>query len=170
MRPTTVVVVTGAVLLLLGVVAVGGAITTTANVADEFAFDNVVSKGVLTQQISGATGAGGVLSEADRLTHEYRMTQQLYKLYECIFLAFAVVACLSLVLWSIRKDQKKSGSDIVHASGLIFIIFGTIFLVILADAEAQLTASMGIMGAIAGYLFGKIQNGSAKESTGGGAG
>jgi hypothetical protein len=40
------------------------------------------------------------------------------------------------------------------------VIFGTIILVIISTTESQLTASMGILGAVAGYLFGK----NAKDS------
>jgi len=40
---------------------------------------------------------------------------------------------------------------------LIIIVYGTIILVLVAEAEQQLTAAIGILGAIAGYLFGTIQ-------------
>jgi hypothetical protein len=96
-------------------------------------------------------------SEADRLTHEYRMTQEENRLYECGVLSIALVASLLIILRFIVKTPGYSAVHIVNASALVFIIFGTIFLVILADAEAQLTASMGILGAIAGYLFGTMR-------------
>ncbi|MBK8890736.1 MAG: hypothetical protein IPN75_10250, partial [Dechloromonas sp.] len=41
----------------------------------------------------------------------------------------------------------------VSATGLICIVFGTILLVLMAETETQLTASVGIIGAVAGYLF-----------------
>jgi hypothetical protein len=45
----------------------------------------------------------------------------------------------------------------VTGTGFIYIVFGTVVLVTWSDNKDQLTASMGIMGAIAGYLFGRMR-------------
>jgi len=45
----------------------------------------------------------------------------------------------------------------------VLVIFATVLVVILAKAEQQLTAATGILGAIAGYLFGKTTKGSDAE-------
>jgi hypothetical protein len=37
----------------------------------------------------------------------------------------------------------------------VLVIFATVLVVILAKVDQQLTAATGILGAIAGYLFGK---------------
>jgi len=103
--------------------------------------------------------------EADdpaRLRHEYRMTQERNRLYECLALGIVVIVSLVTVLLFIRKTGSYSAANIINASGLILIIFGTIFLVILSDAESQLSTGIGVMGAIAGYLFGKLQSGEGQ--------
>jgi hypothetical protein len=43
--------------------------------------------------------------------------------------------------------------EIMNVAGLTIIVFGTILVVMMADSEQQLTASVGILGALAGYLF-----------------
>ena len=110
--------------------------------------------------------------DANRMTHEYRMTQERYRLYECLALSVIVIITLATVLFFITRNKPYSSTDVVNASGLILIIFGTIFLVILTDAESQLSTGIGVMGAIAGYLFGKMQRndtqGVAPQAVGGG--
>lgn len=60
------------------------------------------------------------------------------------------------LLYYIKKCNKFSADDIMHASGLVFVIFGTILIIVIADTDQQMTASIGIMGAVAGYLFGTM--------------
>lgn len=43
----------------------------------------------------------------------------------------------------------------VNGSGLVLVVFATLLVMVLAKADQQLTAATGILGAIAGYLFGK---------------
>ncbi|SHE76969.1 hypothetical protein SAMN02745206_00792 [Desulfacinum infernum DSM 9756] len=105
-----------------------------------------------------------LLERADELTHEYRMRQEQYKFYEALLVSvFAMVGLLLILVFMCRRPA-CSPAQMVTASGLVFVIFGTILLVILADVEEQLTASIGVLGAIAGYLFGKTQ---ALEAPGG---
>jgi hypothetical protein len=52
---------------------------------------------------------------------------------------------------------------VVNGSGLVLVIFATVLVVILAKVDQQLTAATGILGAIAGYLFGKATKGSDTE-------
>lgn len=160
-----------AITLMLGFAMAKPAITATDNIDEMFDYKmKSVAIGTVVQQSppqkdeteSSETEAYSTNAQADLLTHEYRMTQNRYKLYECIALAASVVISLVIVLTFIRKNEALA-SHIVHASGLVFIIFGTIFLVILAGAESQLTAAMGIMGAIAGYLFGKLNTSDSKK-------
>ena len=96
---------------------------------------------------------------ADRLTHEYRMREEDNKLYEILILSALALLSLFIVLRFITRkpETNYSATDIVNATGLIFIIFGTILLVIMADTDQQLTAAIGILGAVAGYIFGAIK-------------
>jgi flagellar hook-basal body complex protein FliE len=105
-------------------------------------------------------------SQADKLAHEFRMRQEDDKLYEVIILSALALVSLFIVLRFITAKATYSASHIVSATGLIFIIFGTILLVIMADTEQQLTAAIGILGAVAGYLFGSIHRGKSDTETG----
>jgi len=109
-------------------------------------------------------------STADRLTHEFRMREEDDKLYEIAILSTLALVSLFIVLRFITRKPgaNYSATDIVNATGLIFIIFGTILLVIMADTEQQLTAAIGILGAVAGYIFGAIKHkaGSTPDESG----
>ncbi|MEY5100201.1 MAG: hypothetical protein RJA36_2920 [Pseudomonadota bacterium] len=98
-------------------------------------------------------------SAADRLTHEFRMREEDNKLYEIAILSALALLSLFIVLRFItgKPGARYTATDIVNATGLIFIIFGTILLVIMADTGEQLTAAIGILGAVAGYIFGAIK-------------
>lgn len=55
------------------------------------------------------------------------------------------------------KMTPHQAKDLVTIIGLVSVIFGTIILVLVVDTTETLTAPMGILGAIAGYLFGTAQ-------------
>lgn len=69
-------------------------------------------------------------------------------------LCAVTVICLLIVLAFIKMTPQEANKSVVRASGLILITYGTIMLVIIIVDQRQLTAAMGILGAIAGYLFG----------------
>ena len=118
-------------------------------------FDFNVQKKSETIEAKGITG-NSEISTADKLTHEFKMAQERNKLYECIILVVGLIITLAIILGLMSKKTSFSANNIMNASALILIIYGTIFIVVLSDAEAQLTASIGILGAIAGYLFGTM--------------
>jgi len=72
----------------------------------------------------------------------------------CLLIAAMLVSQFTLLYFINRT--KPSADEIFHASGLVLIIFGTILVVILVETDQQLTAPIGILGAIAGYLFGRL--------------
>ena len=123
------------------------------DIAEKWDFQSVKKDNEIVQAAS---------PEADRLTHEYRMTQQKHKLYECVILSAAVVICLLIVLKFLTRTN-YTATHLVNAAGLVFIIFGTIFVIILSDVDQQLTGAMGILGAVAGYLFGTMKRGGDNE-------
>lgn len=73
----------------------------------------------------------------------------------------AVISLFTVLIFLYKLNA--TARDVVNGSGLILIIFGTILLVMVVETSEQLTAAIGILGAIAGYLFGSIQ----KEATSG---
>jgi hypothetical protein len=72
---------------------------------------------------------------------------------------------LALVLFFLKKAPDCSGESLVHAIGLVLVIEGTMFIAVSAITTEQLTAPIGILGAIAGYLFGSAKR-KATEKTG----
>ena len=63
--------------------------------------------------------------------------------------AFSLIIII-IFMW----DKKHQAKDIVTMIGMVSVIFGVILLVLMVGDTGQLTAPMGILGAIAGYLFG----------------
>lgn len=86
--------------------------------------------------------------------HQFRMAQQRHRVTFAILLGITALLAHFVVLRSLPRNNEAS-SHIVSATGVIYIVFGTIILVVIANTETQLTAAMGILGAVAGYLFGK---------------
>jgi len=122
------------------------------NLADQFAFHKIVTPG------KEKTPA----SDPFAIKADYRLAQERTKLYVCGILGGLVVLTLVIVLGFILRAS-HSPIHLVNASALILIVFASIFIVVLADTETQLTASTGILGAIAGYLFGTMRRGDSKE-------
>lgn len=93
-------------------------------------------------------------AEADSLYHEFQVTQDRNRVISTSLLIGAALAAHIILLSILRKKPTSTSDEILFGTGLIYIVFGTILLVILSDNKDQLTASTGILGAIAGYLFG----------------
>jgi len=84
---------------------------------------------------------------------------QYVQIIACLY-AFALIIII-IFMW----DKKHQSKDIVTMVGMVSVIFGTILLVLMIGNTEQLTAPMGILGAIAGYLFG-----TSKKTEGSGEG
>lgn len=81
--------------------------------------------------------------------------------YYVLILASLCLISLSIVLFFLlRLKHDAKPKDIVSGAGLIIIVFGTIILVLIVDTNEQLTAAIGILGAVAGYLFRSAQEDS----------
>lgn len=106
--------------------------------------------------------APSIMAEADKLQTDIILTRERNKFISICFLLVSLMVSLYCVLYFIRKTR-HGADDIVHATGLVLIIFGTIIIVIMVDVEQQLTAAIGILGAIAGYIFGTMNRGSREE-------
>jgi hypothetical protein len=85
---------------------------------------------------------------------DYRQMQEKHKLYLLLGILIFTPIFLWLVLVYIRKCDSLDSEGVVHASGLVLIIQSTTFIVIAAPTSEQLTAAIGVLAAIAGYLFG----------------
>ena len=76
-------------------------------------------------------------------------------------IAGALIVAASIVLIAIGRTLSSkdcySARDVVNVTGIVMIIFAIVFLVVVADNKDQLTISIGVLGTIAGYLFGSFQ-------------
>ncbi len=91
--------------------------------------------------------------------HIWRMEQERTKVFHVSILSALAFASLIFVIYMITSKTVYTAANIVNVTGLILIIYGTIALTLMAETEQQLTAAMGILGAVAGYLFGTIRRG-----------
>lgn len=84
----------------------------------------------------------------------YRMQDGTNNLILALSVMGAGLFSLFLVLWYL-KSRDAPPETMVNGSGLVLVVFATLLVMVLAKADQQLTAATGILGAIAGYLFGK---------------
>ena len=94
----------------------------------------------------------------DELTLEFRKQQEYIRLAEVLILAIMSLGTLGIMLTCMKNSQVCNARDMLNAAGLILVIFSTVMVIIIADAEIQLTAAMGVLGGIAGYLFGTLRS------------
>jgi hypothetical protein len=88
---------------------------------------------------------------------EFRATQEQNRFYLLIVLLIVMPLSLLLVLWFIKKSEDYTERSVINASGLVLVIQATTFVVIASPTTEQLTAAIGVLGAIAGYLFGSAR-------------
>ena len=105
-----------------------------------------------TTPVQGTTPLD-VTRNADELTHQFNLHREDNKVFEVGILSVLALAMLFVTLRYLSRNHSDPGPHIVNATGLVCIIFGTMLLVLMAQSDQQLTAAMGILGAIAGYLF-----------------
>jgi amino acid permease len=74
--------------------------------------------------------------------------------------AFSLIIII-VFMW----DKKHQSKDIVTMVGMVSVIFGAILLVLMVGGTDQLTAPMGILGAMAGYLFGSSKKNDEPEES-----
>ena len=131
-----------------------------------FGADSTVSLSDLeAQATTEAAEAGKVASGSDEIVTDYsryRMAEESNRLILALSVMGAGLLALFLVL-TYLKSRGAAPESVVTGSGLVLVIFATVLVVILAKVDQQLTAATGILGAIAGYLFGKTTKGPEAE-------
>jgi hypothetical protein len=93
----------------------------------------------------------------------YRIEEEISRRTLILALIGAGIVSLVIVLGFLKLIGTREASTMVNASGLVLVVYATVLVVMIAKAEQQLTAAIGILGAIAGYLFGT----AAKSAAGG---
>ncbi len=136
----------GEILLLMALVTLpSGALYAAADenismVEEEFDYSNVPKQ---------------VQSESD--SAQLAVIENTYRYVVITALLYAFTLVIITILMKITPQHQAK--DIVTVVGLVSVIFGAILLVLVVDTSDALTAPMGILGAIAGYLFGRSQKG-----------
>lgn len=86
--------------------------------------------------------------------------------------ALIALSCTTVVLYLFaaimlfRLPERAKGQHLIHLTSLALIIYGTLTLALLPTTSDGLTAPIGILGALAGYLFGHASpksGGSSRE-------
>ena len=126
--------------------------------AASFGADSTVSLSDLeAQATTEAAEAGKVAPASNEVVTDYsryRMAEESNRLILALSVMGAGILSLLLVL-AFLKSRGTAPETMVTGSGLVLVVFATVLIVILVKRDEQLTAATGILGAIAGYLFGK---------------
>ena len=110
--------------------------------------------------VSGQAWDSGDLTADKR----YRWLQEQHRQTQLLILVGAMTAALIIILFFLRTYARHSPDNLVNGAGLVLVIFGTLYISECAITTEQLTAPMGILGAIAGYIFGSAQRKRATRS------
>ena len=94
---------------------------------------------------------------------EFRFKQEDHKVIILIGLMVLTFLTLMVVLYGMSRTSSFTATNIVHATGLVLIIFATICVIMVAEVDEQFTAAIGILGAVAGYLFGTTTRRASTE-------
>ncbi len=120
------------------------------SVLEDFAYEDVVEPAIESQNSTSSVQL------------ELIKNNRHYVIITAGLLAFSLV-----VISYLMKITPHQARDLVTVIGLVSVIFGSLLLVLVVDTTEALTAPMGILGAIAGYLFGTAQRkDDSSESTG----
>lgn len=72
-------------------------------------------------------------------------------------LLFGVIFISILILFHLNNSLFSEKDTLIHILGLVLLVYGAITITIISETSDQLSASIGILGAIAGYLFGTMK-------------
>jgi hypothetical protein len=131
-------------LMLVATAAFGDATTTPEGIADD---------GRPSAQVTGSPSDQTGFTADQRfkwLQEEHRQTQLMW-------LVIAMTIALIIVLFFLKANPQHTAESLVNSTGLVLVVFGTLYISECAITTEQLTAPMGILGAIAGYIFGSTQ-------------
>jgi hypothetical protein len=106
------------------------------------------------QPSAATTNSAKQTSTLDDYTQE-RWRIKLQTIVPYILVATPII--LLIVLVAIRMSGVRSPEHIMLAAALVLVIQATLTVSLTAEGSDSLSASMGILGAIAGYLFGRAR-------------
>ncbi len=95
---------------------------------------------------------------------ELIILQEKNRMWLLIAIIGSTPVILGMVLFCLKNKENCSEESLVNAIGLVLVIEGTMFIALSALTSEQLTAPIGILGAIAGYLFGSAKRKAVEGS------
>ena len=105
---------------------------------------------------AAAAPAAQALDPRDQLTVEYQRAQdRAYLTITFVVSAVAAAFMLFTLALSLRARNPLSARDVLRAAVVIFIAYGAIVLALAYPKNETMTGVIGILGAIAGYVFGR---------------
>jgi hypothetical protein len=124
---------------------------TTANATEDgFTFVDAQAKSAEFRVRDGLA-----VSAADQLTANNRNKEREANQTNFMVVTGAMIAALVMSLLAIHFSGNHSAEPVVMASGLILIVYGALAVTLVANTHEQLTTPIGVLGAMAGYLFGR---------------
>ena len=114
---------------------------------------------VVSDAAKGSPSLSGVDADSGELTADqrYRWLHEQHRQTHLLILVGAMTIALIIVLYFLRANPRNTAETLLNGAGLVLVIFGTLYISECAITTEQLTAPMGILGAIAGYIFGSSQ-------------
>ncbi|MDE0105760.1 MAG: hypothetical protein OXN89_25555 [Bryobacterales bacterium] len=82
--------------------------------------------------------------------------EMLTEILRFAFLGMLVLLVPRIIRLLLKHSSSQSAADTVTVAGIVLIIFAIVAVVIVVDDDKQLTTSIGVLGTIAGYLFGTV--------------
>ena len=141
--------------LALGVPAASGAEAPPAATADRWSYSTLPPAAA-----TGADDVGAPASDnAAYLEKVYwdRKEERAFKLTALIALSCTMAVLYLIAAFMLfRLSDRARGQNIVHLTSLSLIVYGALALALVPTTSESLTAPIGILGALAGYLFGHV--------------
>ncbi len=106
-----------------------------------------------------------IQNEISKREMEFAMSKLDSEFWYVITLSSMCVLSLVITLGFLIRRDTYTPKDIVNVIGLTLIIYSTIILVLVVSTSEQLTAAIGVLGAITGYLFRSVQESTRERGT-----
>ena len=98
------------------------------------------------------------------LEAEYRLQQEKHRYILGICIIFLTPIFLLIELFILKCTNACTAENVLNGTGLVLIIQATVLVVLLSPTSEQLTAAIGVLAAIAGYLFGSTRRSSTQST------
>lgn len=129
-------------------------VSAAANAGDQFTFEAAQSSFPASGPQAPPVDQG--LDPRDRVAVEYQIAQDTAYLKIIFVVSGVAVAFLLFTLWlSARPSHPLTGKDVLRAAVVVFIAYGGIVLALAYPKNETMTGVIGILSAIAGYVFGR---------------